>query len=552
MISSIRPDPMPQLPEDILYIICSYLKDDPVTLHALVLTSKCFHMAIPLLYDVQRLEASSRPWAEDKPKRLIRCSRFWRTILDTDKGTTCNYASFLRVFDVLDLEWLLETIMKDKAAKKILFDGHPALTKMQNYTHRDIPALVNQIAQEVLPHCKNVVEISREPLDRFLDTRSLTFAEWLKYLTKLQTLRVFDGSTLTQPVRAVLNKYCPALKDFDVYLFKDVDDPDTLIEAFLTEVSRPYEACVLRTCSVGDKTFNTLGENHAESLKILELWSYKVRDAKHDWGALGACHKLHSISLIDFDMPENKRNLWYPDFDKFFSSIFPNLQKLVLEGVSYSLAFSSMQLLQSRNLKQLWLKLDKDENVILPENRDEAFTIIEDFSTGLSLQADLVDLMLVVAIPEELARHAADCFTNAISVLPNLRHLHLGSSGGPCGFFSDSHVHELCRVSSLESIKLASFTMSDNGFAAFENLGNLTTLESMLPCQVSDQVVLELVQNTSLENVLFVANMHEDFRETIDLILTSRGGKFTNFEPYVPRGDYAQDSDSDEDDDYEP
>lgn len=546
------------LPVDVWYIICNHVNDTS-TLFSLATTAKFMDMALPRLYDVHRTESSGRPWAEESKHRLIRWAQFWRTIVlstlntDSNSRTSHHYVRYLRVFDVLDLEWLLESIVSDERAKDIFFtDEILSLLQLDSkrYKLRDVPRIINSIANILLPHCSAVEEISREPTDHVLTTRVENFVSWLQQLPRLQILRVFDGTSLTRPVRQVLRERCPKLTHFDIYLFMDVSDVDSHVCTFLEEVPRNWESCIIRNCMIGNQTLAALARA-SRSLRHLELWSHKV-DKVLDWGLLSQCTSLETLALIDFDMPFHMSEHWFGPFDEFFDGPF-KLRSLHMEGVSYCLAFSTKLLLADSNLRVLRLRLDKDDDrVVLPRSTDWAMRTIEDFNSGLSKQSHLTDLDLIIMIPEAVAVAFASHLIEALSHLQSLKNLQLGSSAGPTGFVTDEHIVRISKTLSLDSFKVASYTLTNRSLVALENMRCLRTFESMLPCHATGEGLLRLVKRCkTLEVLLFIGSLDPPIVETIEEILSSRGGRFTNFTPYIPRHDYASGSDSN-DDDFEP
>lgn len=546
---------MASLPTDVWFVIVSYI-DDPKTLHSLAMSCKSLWMALPKLYDVQRIDPNLRPWSEDADDRVFRWSQFWRSItLSATPGRTAYpYARYLKVWDVLELEAFLESIVRDKPARQEFFaNQNDAFTKTTTFKLQEVTRLTNEITAHVLPQCVNVEEISREPTNTFLDERVEHFTRWLSLLPKLRILRVFDGDTLTRSIRQLLQEKCPALVDLDIYLFRELNlkDIDEHVSSILTEIQRPWRSCTLRSCKIGNKTLRALADQ-CDTLTHLELWSYKAGEVL-EWGKLAACHKLETLALIDFHLPPELDTAWTMPFTHFLHGPFRHLRQLNLDGVSHAMALSTTQLMTHSTLRELRIRINQEERVLRADTVQDANVEIEAFGSGLAQQRDLTDLELVLTIPEEFATHAATVLAASIRQLTQLRNLQLGSSAGPCAFFNDEHFQSFEPLAqSLESLKVASFTLSKDALLVLQDFKKLSVFECMVPCYVTEQDMLQLVQkNEALVNVLFVGDLSVEKRGEIDGVLAARDGHFTNFAPYVPRGGYGAASDSDEDEDYE-
>lgn len=535
---------MSHLPDDVWYLIASFT-DETKTLFNMAMTSRTLcDIVLPRMY---RVAPKDRIKSIAKPTVDFSLVKFWNIVLQSRRfgKTMYNYATFLRVFDVVPLRWFLESMVKDASAIRMLFaNGNSDIWQSETFGEADVPILVDRIAAHLLPHCKNIVELLSEPEIRkghFLDEREAQFARWLVCLPKLRRLRIFDSTILTQLIRTTLSENCPALVELDICGFDVIAtaEADDIMDKFLDAVPRMWQSVALRPCAIGNKTLTRLSQQSG-ALKHLEIWGYPGAPPL-DWALLTECHELQSLTLSAFDMQYDERDKWYTSLDAFFNGRFPQLRTLILDDVSCAIQFAVKQLMVNAKLEYLVLGFGGDERLLLPTNHSEAVNTMELLCTGLAHQKSMESFAFVNIIPEEHATEAANQLTAAIVQMRALRNLQLGSSAGPCGYFTDSHIISICSSGlPLKSFKLASFMLTNRGMEALERMKTLTRFECVLPCHADTKAVLRLVKaNHTLTQLSFVGHVSAKRKQKIDDILRSRGGRFTTFATYMSRNDFG-------------
>ena len=552
------------LPPEVWFIICDILinDEDIRSLGALCCTSRLFEYVFPALYNVQRVTPSKVPWSEDSSssERLLNWSGFWTTLLRSAAGLTSrDYVSYLKVFDVLDLDWFLEAVVRDKSARDKLTQDKviPFFKASKTWKLSDVPIIIEQIAELMLPKCVNVEEISREPTVSDGTMKAKQFEKWLRMLPKLQSLRVLDGSCINQKVRDVMQEVCPNLNAFDIYQFGNVGDVDEHVYRFLSDVRRSWKSCVLRNCQIGNKTLAVLAQQ-TQSLKHLELWSYKVSGSCLDWASLRGLEALEVIAFLDFSMPAQSSSLWQRPFEAFFSGPFTRLRILQLDDVSMPIDISILVMQNSKVLEELKIKMKSadPELTMMADTPAEQVTTMRSFCELLQDQTYLEELELSLVTYENISAETGELMVPPLSKLSRLRKITLGSTSTPFGFFRDTDVEVIGQAAeNFEVFKLASFTISDTSLSHLKSRRKLRWFESSLPSSITGAGLLEFVQTMpTLENLLYVGILEADIVEEIEGVLTNRSpiGRFTHFDPYTARNDYGQESDSDEDDDYIP
>ncbi|MCJ1373747.1 hypothetical protein MMC20_004976 [Loxospora ochrophaea] len=507
----------PQLPDDILHLICLQLRHqrDFNTLYNCAQAAKLLAMpALGSLYrmhevapvansgsDEVEVSRQGGPVADVRRQQdqiIIRWAELWRMIILSSLDLTAYpYCRYIRVLDLRNLKDLLDEPKFNRgAASKKFFAGELAqfnlerelmLTRAKSSSWRlNTVAAVNEIGEVVTKQTPMVEELAGE-------ISSEALSSWIPRLPRLQHLTLWRGAALAQGVGSLINTYCPVFKTLRFYDWSD-SDADAQFAAFLNAL-RPQTLELLEIISqinIGAQTCQALNW-HGESLKDLKLNSIKPEALPH-LPLLNGCTSLTSLTLTEFMRPTDLENTQNDVFVELINWLrgCKHLQNITFRQFGSSPAILTSLLLESDiHLSKLEL-----EGYVGKEARE--------FHRALAHQKSLRSVVLK-GDPDDLTTDDMEILVDSLCQLENLTDLRLKDISEDLRV---NHIRQLARsLPVLEEWWTGGWEINDEIWDDVAALTSLKALELSAFSYFTAEGILEFVSKLGPGNKGFVLSI---------------------------------------------
>ena len=340
---------------------------------------------------------------------------------------------------------------------------------------------------------------------------------WTGRLSRLKSMTLYDGTSLSENVGTVIAEKCPNFEDL-TFCFCTRDDMDHDLAAFFSALRKNSleSLAALTAQSVGPETLLALN-HHSQSLRMLRLDGLKMDTIRHV-PLLQGCAALEVLDLQGASPDMGLTNLEATENDVF------------LEIVAYlSRCDRLRELVFTRfpGAPQILTHLCLRNNIRLQKLQVSGYAVVgsQDFHQAISHQTTLESLELK-ADPEDAFRDDIDTLVSSICQLKQLTYLNLFSTSD---YFRTAEIKQLAsQLLNLEEFSFNGYDVTDDVWPAISGLHQLRalnvhafsnfTLDGLLnyisTLRESNQGLQLSVMNQSAENDLSESEL-EIVRESI-------------------------------------
>ncbi|BCR88018.1 uncharacterized protein ACHE_40582S [Aspergillus chevalieri] len=535
----------PSLPAEVLYMILDQLRDerDYNTIYQFALCSKYFtEPALTILYQLydtapvtgggatedEQIKARRTGGSVEDAKRqqertIWKWAAMWRSVILSAIDQTylpyCNYIRHLNLEDLSDL--LSHSGFKDKTHDYFFTSELREAAGQHNWNRRlrsrsaqDFPLLVTGLGSAIIKNTNSIRGLS-------CNISTDTLSDWLEHLPSLQTLSIWDGGNLTQPVGNKIRNHCPQFKRITAYRWASNGPWHTEAESerFLNEL-RPHTLEHFEVISFNFLSSDSISglSTHLSSLTELKLTSLGL-NAIASLPSLTAPPALRALALTDSKVLVD---------NDLVDSIITRLGQWI----------HSCKALKELHIRRFVF----DPNTLLSQalaNGGPRLTTLSlsdyvasearDFHETLGSQKTLQNLYLSGEGMEPVEDNVH--LVQAFAELNEIRVLELkGVSNG----FTQDHVMALVAlIPRVERLWIDGDYFDDSIWLAFSCLSKLRSLVIQALSEFSEQAIISFVTklksgshgfNLSIMNSVTEANLSEDAQKSIRDILI--GGLF--------------------------
>lgn len=234
----------------------------------------------------------------------------WRSIILSSIGVTAYpYCLWLKSLVLGDLENLLRDVATSAELRPEFFEGpmqHFEISSGSTKTRFGKPVLewqriVEKVAEAITKYAKD----ASDKEDKVLQLTSLEGANlptsllsvWTSRLPTLTTLKLRDGSVLTEEVGIAIRDHCPAFRDLICFHLRGSTVDENMSALFRALKQNSLENfSVLSSNEIGYDTLEGLTKQHSESLRTLTLSSLQTTTLPF-LHLLSSCPYLESLQI---------------------------------------------------------------------------------------------------------------------------------------------------------------------------------------------------------------------------------------------------------------
>jgi hypothetical protein len=429
-------------------------------------------------------------YASEQELLVQKWSILWRSICLASMGKTMYpYHQFLRVFDVRDLENLLDDSKFTGKIAKNFFSGdlqrfhHTTKGTTRNgktFTKLNVVPVLEGIAMTVISSTRLLEQVSGR-------LEPAAFRRWLPNMTRLRRLELWNGEVLAdEQVHQTIYKHCPHFHALSIFMWQGTE-ADRQLGAFISGLPTQIltELITISNCGVSSDTCTALNK-HGDSLKRLEL-NFNA-DAVPAIALLKGCTAVESLHL---EIPGTI------DLESAHPEVFLEL----VNWLPQCTQLKEINLTEFKNGPSILLPLFLADSIHLGEASLEVRTLASEasysvkenreFHRALMHQKSLTTLRLR-GDSEGVMRDDIDALVDSVIQLTNLKHLELR---GVADYFSDTQLVRLfTALSNLEEVYVGGFGVSDAILPAVASLKRLRVINFVAITRFSREGLLDFVE----------------------------------------------------------
>ncbi|KAI9755633.1 MAG: ATP-dependent RNA helicase dbp2 [Chaenotheca gracillima] len=427
----------------------------------------------------------------------------WRSLILSSMGEALYpYSHFVRKLNLQDLRYLFEEPRFRGATEQHFFAGPLARfktvmdtpskpkTRAKAAKRLDIGIMVDAIGEVITQDTPLLEDLSGD-----ISPSALT--RWSARLTRLQTLDLWRGKSLTEGAEKSIHDNCPHFKKLTIYEWLG-DDADAKLALFLRSL-RPNTLELFEIFSysdIGTEGYSALN-HHQQSLKVLRLSNLKA-ESLTALPMLKECTSIETLFLgdlmgtLDLESGEN---------DVFISIIAWLRQCKGLRHITLQKFYNAASIMTPVLL---------EDNIRLESIEIQGYKMVgvQLFHHALFHQQTLESVHLQ-ADAEHMLPRELQILVEALSKIPNLRDVKLIDISDT---FQDDHIKMLARnLPNLQEFWTGGYGISD---AIWEDLGRLPQLKTLYFTAVTRFTLEKLLEFISMlgpgNNGLVLSLMNAD------------------------------------------
>ena len=407
----------------------------------------------------------------------------WKSIIRSSLGTTAYpYCLYIRSLDLRNLAELLDDPLFREAALDTFFDNDMAMFLKAHetpgkkkkkgvkasYTRLNIPIVLDLVGESITNFVSEAASRNRNAValeDLAGDIGVAALPRWTGRLSRLKSMTLWDGASLSESVAIAIAEKCPQFDDLS-FCFCKRDDMDAEFAVFFSTLRKNslQSLAALTAHSVGPETLLALN-HHSQSLRMLKLDGLKLDTIRHV-PLLQGCGALEVLDLQGASVDEGLINLEATENDVFLEIVAYLSRCDRLRELVFTRFAGAPHILTHVCLRN---------NIRLRKLHVSGYALVghQDFHKAISHQTILESLELR-ADPEGAFRDDIDTLVSSVCQLTKLTYLNLFSTSD---YFRTSEIKQLAsKLPNLEDFSFNGYDVTDDVWPAISSLHHLRTL----------------------------------------------------------------------------